>query len=78
MARLKNSSYKLTPKCLEVITTLAHRYSIEAGFKISYSKIIEMGVFNIMHKNLREALAFPKKTKKPKEEIKYVPTHSDL
>lgn len=53
-------TFKLSPQCVNAIERLAEKYSNETKISISMAKIIELGVFTIEKKTLKEVLAMNK------------------
>jgi hypothetical protein len=49
-------TFKLSPQCVKVIEKLAEKYTGEAQITISMGKIVELAIFTIEKKSLRELL----------------------
>lgn len=49
-------SFRLSAECIEILEDLTERFSKEACFKIAMGKVVELAVFQIRDKTLKELL----------------------
>lgn len=52
----QTKTFRLSSETVEILEELVERFSNEANFKIAMGKIVEIAVFNICDKNLKDLL----------------------